>query len=525
MKISLNLLLEELGFDLDRPHKTNPSFSRVEPYLLGGFAASDESLLISSLSEALLVPKKRGLYFLCVRDRMVDDLESEESLEGIFIVRRNMDQRELFNVVYRVFLRIQDWIMRMQESVLNNRGMQDLIDLSEPMIGNHITVLDSSFKLLAYTHHIETDDENLVQLMAQGYHSDDTVAKLRLHRRIEQFEMADENTIIINDDLAISKFVTAQRVFKSPDTAHRSFFATVVMVCCNRTCTDGSVALFSMFLDNIKFYIDRERHITTGSTPIETLLCGIISKTLSNETEAQKRASYLRIPYEGVFELSILMFDDAINIPAGRFVRELSLKLPEARVILYGSDILILNIYKSQDIAERSEQRRESLRQILGDQNVCCGISNQFNSLRELAAAYDQAHAAAVIGDRLRSMRGDEGRMSFYLFEDMFLYHLVSHSIGTTPELYSNCLAFRAAITLNDYDIKHGSKLLELLSVYLGNERNSTATCTEMHMHRNTVTYQINKIETLLGVDLSEEDIRLKLMLGLKAYKIGQIQR
>lgn len=520
MKVSLNLLLEELGFSLDRPHTLNPSFSRVEPYLLGCSDISGESLIISSLSEALLVPKKPGLYFLCVRDRMVDELETEETLEGIFIVHRNLDQRELFNVVNRIFLRLRDWVTQMQISVLDNLGVQYLLDLSEPIIGNHITVLDSSFKLLAYTQHVETDDENLLQLMEQGYHSEETVERMRLHRRIEQFETADESDIIVNDDLAISRYVTAKRVYKSHGELHNYHFASVVMVCCNRPCTDGAVELFSMLLDNIKYYIDKERPVTTGNAPMETFFCELISKTLMNETEAKKRASYLRIPYEGFFELSVLYFDDVINTPTGRFVREMSLKLPNARVILYGSDILILNMNQTQDKSESVKIHRDYLNAIVSEQRGSCGISNSFYSLRDISSAYDQARAAAVTGNRLCKTGGNNG-ISFFFFEEMFLYHLVSHCADTAPELFLNSFAYRAIKTLAQHDSNNGTKLTKLLSVYLASERNATATCNAMHMHRNTVIYHIEKIKSILDVNLDDEDVRTKLLLGLKAYDVG----
>jgi len=278
-----------------------------------------------------------------------------------------------------------------------------------------------------------------------------------------------------------------------------------------------------MVLDNLKYYIDRERPIITGNTPVEKLFCELISKTLTNETEALKRASYLRIPYEGFFQLSILIFDDMINTPTGRFVRELSLILPDAKVILYGSDIVIFNMHKTQDMAESAGIFRDRLRKILEYHNVCCGISNQFHLLHELSSAYDQAHTAAVVGERLRKQRGDENGVSFYVFEDMFLYYFVNHCIDTKPELFLNSLTFRAVRILAEHDEKQGTKLVKLLKMYLGSERNATATCNAMHMHRNTVVYNVEKIESLLGVKLDDEDVRVKLILGLKAYFIGQL--
>jgi len=98
----------------------------------------------------------------------------------------------------------------------------------------------------------------------------------------------------------------------------------------------------------------------------------------------------------------------------------------------------------------------------------------------------------------------------------------MSHCLETTPKLYINSLAFRAIRLLSDHDEKQGSKLIKLLSAYLYSERNATATCNVMHMHRNTVLYNISKIESLLNINLDDNDVRIKLMLGLKAYYIGQ---
>lgn len=49
--------------------------------------------------------------------------------------------RALFNQVQRVFTKIGDWVLDMQLSILQEKGLQDLMDLSESVIQNHIDVM------------------------------------------------------------------------------------------------------------------------------------------------------------------------------------------------------------------------------------------------------------------------------------------------------------------------------------------------------------------------------------------------
>jgi hypothetical protein len=48
---------------------------------------------------------------------MVDESETPESMKGIVVVRRNMDLRELFNKVQRIFVNVHSWVMQMERSL------------------------------------------------------------------------------------------------------------------------------------------------------------------------------------------------------------------------------------------------------------------------------------------------------------------------------------------------------------------------------------------------------------------------
>ncbi len=60
------------------------------------------------------------------------------------------------------------------------------------------------------------------------------------------------------------------------------------------------------------------------------------------------------------------------------------------------------------------------------------------------------------------------------------------------------------------------STLLPTLRAYLGNDAQVTRTCEELFIHRNTLSYRIRKIESLLRVDLSTVDAQATCLLALR---------
>ena len=61
---------------------------------------------------------------------------------------------------------------------------------------------------------------------------------------------------------------------------------------------------------------------------------------------------------------------------------------------------------------------------------------------------------------------------------------------------------------------------------YLLTERSISSTAKIMHMHRNSVIYRLNKIQEILGLDLNDPDVRLRLLISFKILELqsGHIQ-
>ncbi|MHB1627114.1 MAG: PucR family transcriptional regulator [Bacilli bacterium] len=69
---------------------------------------------------------------------------------------------------------------------------------------------------------------------------------------------------------------------------------------------------------------------------------------------------------------------------------------------------------------------------------------------------------------------------------------------------------------LLDYDVKTHGELIHTLETYLNNNQNTKRTAVLLHAHYNTVTYRIQKIESLTNRSLNDSQTALQLAIALK---------
>ena len=98
-------------------------------------------------------------------------------------------------------------------------------------------------------------------------------------------------------------------------------------------------------------------------------------------------------------------------------------------------------------------------------------------------------------------------------------YRLLFHVLASRPEeiesFYDDTVASLVA-----YDEQYSTDLIGTLESYLAHNCNMNQTATAIHAHRHTVSYRLDRIRELTGLDPSRSEDRERLGLGLKAYRI-----
>jgi len=247
--------------------------------------------------------------------------------------------RRVLEDVLRSFFRISGWISRMQQSLIEQRGVQDLLDLSEGIIPNTVTVLDSSLKLLAWSKNILPDDPPNRYLLEHGFHSADTLEKFRRSRRFQEPE--NINDMVVSTDRAISDYVTVKYFFKYFD----ELSVYIVMICNHAEPSAGRNDIFSVLVEFIRFYVDKGYPYEGKHTAFDALMHDLLEDRLDNREEIIQRADAAGLPYRALFELYKVDIID-IKLHSLSFLATLLRRnLPDTRVSYYQSSIIILNMY------------------------------------------------------------------------------------------------------------------------------------------------------------------------------------
>jgi hypothetical protein len=101
------------------------------------------------------------------------------------------------------------------------------------------------------------------------------------------------------------------------------------------------------------------------------------------------------------------------------------------------------------------------------------------------------------------------------------IYRLLFRVLASHPEevrsFYEDTLA-----PIVEYDGQYTSDLVSTLESYLGSNCNMNETARAIHAHRHTVSYRLERIRELTGLDPFTSEDRERLGLGLKAYRIIQ---
>lgn len=132
---------------------------------------------------------------------------------------------------------------------------------------------------------------------------------------------------------------------------------------------------------------------------------------------------------------------------------------------------------------------------------ISCGTPNQH--LAKISSSYEKALTALNIGKRFHL----EQSVFFYdeLGIDRLVYHLPPHV----------CEDFLNEVWKNKIPATLDSELSSMIDCFLQNNLNIAETARQLHMHRNTLIYRIEKIEAQTDLDIRNFQDAMTLKLAL----------
>ena len=160
-----------------------------------------------------------------------------------------------------------------------------------------------------------------------------------------------------------------------------------------------------------------------------------------------------------------------------------------------------------------AEQAARALQSTLQDSGlpVALGVSGCQQGAETIALSFSQSLQGLRLGRRLDPAEG------LYLYRDYQLYDLLCRTMDADG---LRALCDETVAPLADHDQREGTHYVKTLRVYLRSRFNVTHTAAAMHVHRNTMMYQLDTIRDLLPLDLDNPEDQLKIQMGLYALRL-----
>lgn len=412
--------------------------------------------------------------------------------EGVFLMGADLSLQTLYNRVHAALKDHQTWMSGLEEA-LNERGLQAMLEAAAQRIPATMVVLNAGYKQLAAVFRPEEMDPFAAELQQNGYLAFESVQHLTA--RLGQ----EERPVLLLP------------IHQRGSVAGRTYFSFAEM----------DVSPYRRWLCAAVTQL-AEWHLSSTqgekyaqNSEFATLASDLIELRLINLDELEQRLRSTRLLVKRYYHVLVLRFSgQGAGLPWNYIISQLEQVFPFSNITVYRGEILAL-VRKSRNTG-RLNFDREQLYQLLACYNGYAAIGNYSKFLTSLPPIYHQTRS---IIDIALSMREDPNERVFY-YEDYAVYFTVELCARAGQDLLGSrnlvYLCTPALIALVRYDGKYGTDFCSVLHTYLKNDRNTSATASELYIHRNTMLYKLKRIEEIMGESLDDPMLRERLLFSFR---------
>jgi len=414
---------------------------------------------------------------------------------------------EVFNKLEEVFIKLRDWDMQLHQGIIEKKGLQYMLDVSADIFQRPISLVDSAYKLIAYSDRRQTGDKIFKSLLKKGYLPADAIYQLDKAGFI--FE---KKAIAFRESIeGLSYPMLNGTIFVDQDYRYM-----LTMLLPDDDFTDGVYEQFAFLLGQLSLYVEMNVDASRIRRFAWTSLLADLANGECGPAEFAERNRYSGLPETGPWRLVFVRRKDG---SLREFLQErLEQALPGEIVFIHGNGVLVLLGDKNDADAPGHADPLNKIVPIIFDKNFFLCLSDRFETLHELHVAYKQTIAAYDLGLRISQYRTLEKLgitsktydKNVFRYSDYYPYDLISKPAPLFP----------AFLSLLAEDEKTAAGNLRLLYAYLKNDCSKTRTATELFMHRNNIIYRIGKLEEALGLSLADEQVKTAFRLSFLALEL-----
>lgn len=187
---------------------------------------------------------------------------------------------------------------------------------------------------------------------------------------------------------------------------------------------------------------------------------------------------------------------------------------PKSHAIFYGNQMVVLCTDLEKEKTDKGIRR---LQNFMEKHALRIGMSDFFQGIENFQNYYFQAKAAIRVGARIHENKG------FFIYGDYKFFHLIE-KVSSEPGNNLKDFVHSALPTLEKYDRKHQSELFYTLNILIDHGCNYKETCEALHIHRNTLSYRIERIKALTQLEFTVPKVQFDLAYSFRILEFFKHQ-
>lgn len=442
---------------------------------------SQHTLYIGDLSESNHLPNQT-IMILATDSVPVEDILPPGSSCGIIDSNDIENIYQLASDILYEDLKSEAILFKITQAALEGKSIVNLINTAASLIGNALILVDSNMKVLVHSTVIEIKDPLWAENIKIGHYSYEFMQKVRLNLEMQEWSKGGEESKIIT----LKGDVQPKLVARITRSGH--VVGGLVMIAHHTSIHPYHVKQLHRIGRILFDTFDSE----LGNSTHKSFYSAILFHLLSGDEPAE------------TFELLTMSnsdFPDEMTVIVARFInrvenrylkKTIRLKLekifPEGYSVQFKGYIAIL-------VSSISTRQRDELSQLVILENINIGISWSFSDILDFRKYFAQAVSSIKQAQSF-------GLINKVLnYTDYSFYNLLYHYNGKLP-LQNYC--HPSLQILRDYDKSNNTELYITLKAFLNSNRNLGITAEILFLHRNSVTYRINRIVEITGINLND---------------------
>ena len=450
-------------------------------------------------------PPQMNLTFVCVADQQVPDyyLNEAQGLINLILIDKGTSTIQILKILTDLFgnaARVSSGRAHLIEVLHSNRGLQYIINEAYGILQNPITVLDSSYKILAMYEDSEAsgEREDLEEQRSLGFvlqKNVEAMSKAHLYEHVR----TEGRPIYMKDENSKYGWVTSLIYI------HGIEVGQIGVMDSRHPISDMDMQIIEFLSQVVSLELQKSDFYRTNQGLMHSyFLSDLLDNQVHDSSAIQQRMQSLGWDFINNMRIMVLT-DHQQNFFDGKahlITSQLHKLLPGSRWVVYHGQIVFLVAS-----ASHGSSAMEALYHYLEINNLTASVSNAFDNILELRKYYQQALKADYYGNKFAPEE------YVHVYADYFIYH-VGEIISNENNIQDFC--HPAVLAIRDYDEKHGTNFIETLRLHLKYINQPGTVAQKLFIHKNTVFYRINKLKEQFDINLDDGDECLKIAMTLK---------